>query len=537
MSVFNLKTDASELKTSNAGSSRNAYDQHAPTRDVTGDNFANGGIHFKWENSGTKWWMPSKSYMRIRGSLTAPNGTTPLNVSDEIAPNMGLVSNLFQSMEFRIQDKTVSRISDFVPQVDALETRLTKSRSWLESVGASVNFWNKDFTKRQSDVTSDGVSNPEDVKTERLELGYSADVTVAVAVTGLLTFAGTTVPAAADTWVAGDEIEIDSGAVGVGLLKYRVSSVLGDGTLQLNNQVPIALVAEAAEFRRVRQTDDSRSIVNFELVWQPPLSIFKVNHGLPLGKYELVLNPQTSNVYQKYAVESIRTDKTPNIGTVALPTANSTYKFSIVDLYFMTAVVDGPRVSDISYLIDLESTRCQSEKVSSSSFQQKNFDVSPSTYALTVAYQDLRAGTNTLVSSTKFKSYDTAIDASEELKLDRLFLNYAGQAFPSPDADPSFIIGSTDYTTQRYVESQIYSGAFYDAGGAEDIKEFHDRGAFYHWHVARDATDRSTRVQVNSSHGTASVENMRVLCFDHSRQVARITVQDSRITDVSLEDA
>ena len=128
-SIFNLKTSVEELSSANHGMSRMEYEQHAPTRDITSTNFPNGAIHYRFETSGQKWWIPSRSYFRIRCKLTDKDGNQ-LHNTDGIAPNMGLASNLFQSAEFRINDKVVSRISDFMPQIDALETRLSKSRSW-----------------------------------------------------------------------------------------------------------------------------------------------------------------------------------------------------------------------------------------------------------------------------------------------------------------------------------------------------------------------------------------------------------------------
>jgi hypothetical protein len=158
-----------------------------------------------------------------------------------------------------------------------------------------------------------------------------------------------------------------------------------------------------------------------------------------------------------------------------------------------------------------------------------------------VAYQDLRAGENTALSASKFKSYEVAAipatpSTNQELKLDRFFINYAGQNLPAPDADPSFKAG-TDYTIQRYSESQIYSGGYFDTGGAETIQEFHDRGAYYYFAWPRDGTDRSTRVNVHQKFDGADVTNMRLLLFDHSKQVARIRVQDGRVVDVQVEDS
>ena len=49
---------------------------------------------------------------------------------------------------------------------------------------------------------------------------------------------------------------------------------------------------------------------------------------------------------------------------------------------------------------------------------------------------------------------------------------------PAPDADPNFT-PTLDYTTQRYVESQMYAGAYYDTGGCESIQQYHNRGSYY----------------------------------------------------------
>ncbi len=554
-SIFELKKDVSELSSANEGISKMEYEQHPPTRDVVNNSFPNGAIHFRFQTSGQKWWIPSKSYLRMRVQLTKGDGTA-VDVAFGSAPNMGFMSNLFQSAEFRINDKVVSRISDFMPQVDALETRLTKSKSWLDSVGESSNWWAESQSLRLAEVASDGTIvkdtvaiQPADTVAIDTAIGYAANNTVAYdAGTGVVTFAagaGAPVPNTNVSFAVGDSLILTAGTIGDGALnvKLEVLAVNANATMTVRADIP-ADIAAAADIRFSRSRPNpivappARRIGEFETIYQPPLSLFKIGHALPSGRYELVLNPQTATSYQKRAIESVlgQASLNPQLPGAAGNPAN--VKVNVVDFYLYCATVDGPRADDMTYLLDLEQTRCQAEKIDTDSFQQKNFDVSPSTFALTAAYQDLRAGENTALSASKFKSYDAAAvpTVSQELKLNRFFINFSGQNLPAPDANPEFEAGR-DYTTQRYVESQIYSGAYYDTGGAETIEEYHDRGAYYYFSWPRDGTDRSTRVNVHQQFDGADIANMRLLLFDHSKQVGRVRIQDGRVVDVQLEDA
>jgi roadblock/LC7 domain-containing protein len=551
MSIFDLHTDQKSLMSSNNSITKMEYGQVTATRDVTGKNFSNGTINFKFSNSGVRRWIPSKSYMRVRLQLT--NGTdAPIDTAFGAAPNMGLCSNMFQSAEFRLNDKVVSRVGDFISQVDALDTRLSKSRSWLKSVGESTNWWSESQALRLAEVASDGkvVTDttpvlPAETVTNRAAIGYAAQNTVAyVAATGVITFAaggGAVPPNTNVAFAVGDYLILTGGAVGLNV-KLEVLAVNANLTMTVRADIGTDVPAANHDFNRARPNvsvaPDSRQVGSFETIWQPPLSIFKVDQALPCGDYELVLNPQTYQTFQKRAIESVlgsaSLDSAPTVGGLA-----SQIKVKIVDMYLYCAFVDGPRVDDITYLLDLRQTRCQADVINNPSFGQKNFDVSPSTRALTLAYQDSRIGENTALSPAKFKSYENVATPtlSQELKLTRMYLNYAGQNFPAPDADPQFVAG-LDYTTQRYTATQLYSGAYYDTGGCETLQEFHARGPYYHFQIPRDATDNSTRVTCHQGfQATTDVTNMRVLLFDHSSQVCRVTIRDGRVTSVELEDA
>ena len=275
------------------------------------------------------------------------------------------------------------------------------------------------------------------------------------------------------------------------------------------------------------QSPQARKLSDFELCWQPPLSLFKVVHALPAGKYEMVLNPQSSSVYQKSAIESYAASKT----------AGTDFKFEITDMYFYVNTIEGNRCDDLTYLLDLESTRAQAEDISSASFGQRNFDVSPSTYALTTAFQDLRCQSDTRFAQTRLRSYDATGYIETGLSLNRFYISYDGQQLPSPDASPQFT-NAVDFTNQRYIETQMYTGAFYDTGGAETIGEWHERGAYYYFSWPRDGMSRATRVNVHTGFASGTdISNTRLLLFDHSRQVAKIQIVDGRVVDVMCEDA
>lgn len=533
-SIFDLKTNVNQLKSSNNAVIQNSYDQVSASRSIAGANFPNGNIEFPFELSSGKYWVPNRSYMRVRMSLTS-DGTNQLYSRENIGLNMNPIPNLFQSGEFRIQGTTVSRCSDYMAQIDTLEKRLYKSKSWLDGLGKSLNFMGADVKERIQEVSADGLvpsNNATDFQAvNRTTLGFDAATTFAYTqASSTITFAdgaGEDVPDVRLVFPVGSYIRVQT-AAGLANEILRVVSTPTALTLTVAVDVPPADVAAAAsDFDKiVFQAKPSRRVRDVELIWQPPLSIFKVGQALPCGKYELSLNPHSVDSYKKRVIESLLADKT----------AGTNFDVSITDIYLMVHTLEGPRTDSLSYFLDLENSRVQQEQIDTTSFSAKQFSVSPSTYALTVAFQDGRCGTNSLVSSSKFKSYNAALTSEEELKLNRFYLNYAGENMPKRDSDPAFST-AVDYTAQRYVESMMNGGNFYSSGSAETIEEWQERGPYYHFLTPKEGTDRSTRLTVNQQFNAADVANMRLLVVDHYRSVAKIDIDNGRVINVQLQES
>ena len=257
------------------------------------------------------------------------------------------------------------------------------------------------------------------------------------------------------------------------------------------------------------------------------MGVFDLKEALPCGQYQMTLNPQVSSEIQKRSIESSKTTKTA-----------ADFSFEVTSMNFYCATLEGPRVDNLSYLLDLKHTRCQAVDIDNREFGQKNLDVSPSTQQITIGYQDLRSGNDTRISSSKLRSYNANVSAPVENTLNRWFFQYAGVSRPSPDYDGELSTGK-DFTVQKYVDSQLNSQAYYDVGGTEDIVEFHQNGSYYHYQTPRDGSDKSTRLTVSQQFtaSTADIKNTRLLVFDHSSQVARIQIQDSRVVNVELTEA
>lgn len=532
MSLFSLKTSQSELEGASEGVARISYEQKGPSRTISASNFSNGVISIPFQVSGNKWWIPSLSYLKIRcGVLRAlgADATQTILYQTQVAPSMGLGGTLFQSCSFRLNGTTISTLGDYIPQVDAINTRMTKSKPWLDGFGNAVNKWEHSYEKRRQEIINVGVDDDTYVATERIDLGFDAATNqIAIAAdTGVITFTqngGAALPVLATYWSIGDIIELDIDAAT--RQRYRINVVSGAATLTASlESKTVAVLAAGLNFRRLRPTPSQRAN-NFEITWTPPLSIFNINHALPAGDYELVLNPQTVSALQNYAMES-------NVSTFV---GGTTATFVVDTLHMYVATVEGSRVDDLTYYIDLEQTRCQSSDITANATGGENhFDVSPTTNSLTVAFQDNRVGTQARVPSSKFRCGDAAYAFGSELELSNFYLNFAGQNKPTPNADPDQR-ANKDYLTQLYVDGMLNNELALDTAGPESFVDWKERGMYLHYQWPRDGTDRSTRATVKTNFNVGQT-NSRVLLFDRFRQVAVVHIQNGRVISVQLEDA
>jgi hypothetical protein len=309
----------------------------------------------------------------MRFSLTAGDGVTALTAGEGVAPNQNLMANLFQSLEFKIGGITVSQINSYVSQVNSLQQRMNYGKSWLDSVGLSLNYSQSSLVDRLTSLTSTG-------------------------------------------------------------------------------------------------------LINLEVIWKPPLSIFQYEGAIPgSSPFEIILTPQSSSQFQVSAVQT---------GIAVEP--NRDFRFDVESCYFYANVLNGPRIDNSTYYIDLENIRCQVVELTTTSFSQRSFEVTQGTHALSVAFQDGRLDRST------FSAAQFHLDEKAELSLIRFYVDAFGVQRPSPDADPSFLVG-TDRTTQRYFETLAETGLLHSCSDAESKKTWQENGVYFHQRFPKDGSNMDTR--------------------------------------------
>ena len=301
----------------------------------------------------------------------------------------------------------------------------------------------------------------------------------------------------------------------------------------------------------IKRPKPSRRITGFEIIWKPMcLSLMKYSGALPTGKYNFIMTPHSDsgNNYKIRAIETpqyLEDSQLPSFGTTA-----TDVKFSVDSIRFYAATVEGARVEDMTYYVDLENTRLLTTPlITTTSLSKSYFQVSPLTYALSVGFQDNDAGVDVRHSASRFKVGPSVLTAATatlpavllpdpELSLTRMFIQYTGKSFPQPDADPQFKTSANpvDYTTQRYIETQINSGAYFSEGGGESIQEYQRRGAYHYFSCPKDGQNSDTRVSVNTQFSADFGNKARILLWDHFSSFCKVTVESGQVVSVEIVD-
>jgi hypothetical protein len=590
MERFDLITAVSELKETNDGVSETDFLQVTSLADITGTSFTRSNIVFNFETNGNQWVSLKESFFRIRMTLTNGRNTIASNqllYSDGIAPAMNMGGGLFNMIQCEINDRVVSRIDNFVPQTDALMCRMNKSKSAIES-NIGVPMWHPEFAVRQSivcdnrsaDVTSTDIRHKHGKTYKLVDTITAASLTGALNIRVLVSALVAGPPAtstitfdnAAGTIIAntmsgkfclGDVVECVGLTGALGVIRGTVTLVSAPANgftvvvsikAGMSENLPVAAIAvavlpAAAYINIYRPYDNTLDFGNagaktFEFLWQPPLSIFQVQHAMPSNlRYRLTLTPNQN--YQIACVEN----RSLNLLAPVAPDGNNNltgYKLVMDQMNLYIKTYRHTSTDNLRFILDLTSYNCQSESVIGSSLNQKNFDVAASTTHIVVAYQSTLAGSNNAFPPTKLLM-DCTNDAYN-LDTTRFFMTYSGKSYPAPDQDAQLsndtdtltgqntVLGnSIDYYTWPYIQSMISATTYGDIGGWESYANWKSKGPVLIFACNKDERSQSTRVQINNSFVNAQVTR-NLLVFNLFKQVCEISIENAKVSGVQLTD-
>jgi len=546
-SKFNLIETVEGLDTLNDGVSECDYMQVTSLADIAGANFVRSQIVYNWETAGNIWTSPSESFFRFRMSFQTAAGAQ-LDAKNDIAPSMNCCAGLFSTIQLEMNDRVVSRLDNYVQQVDSVATRLFKNKSMIESSNG-IDVYSPTFEKRMGiickpkHVVGAALGNAQNslgcgsmyrlvsgdwVKADNDILSITDTSPVVVS----LKENAAAVNMARGVFIKPGDIFEYVSATGA-IYRNTVNTVgVIDGketkiTLDAGPLPAAALVdADASTGWQVRvyspffSQELPRAAKDIELLWQPPISFFNINHYLPPNaRYRLTLTPNQN--YKVACVESVVDKKAGTDYDVLVNQAN---------LYIRT--YRGDSYDAGNFLLDLTSINVQSELVPSNNLTQKNFDVSPSTTHLIVAYQQSSAGSDTKYSASKFIMDPRNIDVNMDVT--RFFLNFAGKNYPQPDLDATFVDGK-DYYTWAYMQSVVGGGMYPDVGGTETYEQWKQKGPLFIYAVNRDGRSQATRVQVNQSFVNALV-GRNLLLINVFKQVCKVSIANAKVQMVELSD-
>lgn len=555
MSIFNLPQAPTPISDTGVV----GYRQIDLSTALNPANFIQNTHTFRFSVDGNTYWIPQRSYIRIRAKVTR-DGVAPVTRGDAVAPAYGFCSTLFQSLQHDMSGSTVSQLSSYVAQIDAMRYRTSKSEAWRETLGPLTNAYG-DFVTRQNLILRSPLNEEETKFVHCTKASMIANPPSATAIGAATSFTVTT--PSADSFTAGEVFSAGvAGSLAAGTATSHIALGGGASWAAYSDRVAIGdfivcvYPADPAPHRtkivhitgativvypplpglgattgfdfEIQHSVGKMSSVpagEIEFLWSPPLSMWQdVAHGIPASIHELRLTPNQN--FAKDCLECLNPRQTPTV--------------QITDMRLFISVVDGPLAGSSDgkgqYVLNVSDWVCNANQVpiNVTNLRLATFDVHPSTTQLAFAFQN-----STTTGINNPTSLYTSVN-SEERKLGRFFIQYAGQQRPTPDSDSSLTDSKLDtlgknFFTQRWYETLINTNALFSPGGVESMATWLQNGPFYYFNWPKAPTDISTRVSVQYIMEN-TVDNLNMLMFSRSNTAHLISLSNGRVVGVETQN-
>lgn len=483
------------------------YKQISCQKAVAGVSFEQGVQDFNFQIGAPYGWIPNRSYFRIKMTLSGA-AATPV-FTDNLALADNVCANLYNNVYVRAGGQDISSIVNYVPQAAQVKMRTTASKAWLDGIGKSSFGCDPNFTSRQSRTSIMPAVLMD--KKQKILLGPVGTTIAILAADGRVTgAAGSLLFTGQSKLVVGDQIVVE-GSI------FTVTDAATDnaGAGCVVTPFPAANIAATTDAYKIFHANDGSASNVVYMMWTPPCGIF--DHASPMGSgdYRIQLNPNAN--YKKSAVQTLIAAVLPGAG----------FDLVVNDVQFYAATVNVAIPATGEEKLDLWELSIQSKALTSAGGENLlDFTVPPSTKAISIFVQSQDGGSNTLVPGTLFKCKDRSDEDLESLQI-----SYAGQNKPDTRWTSEFKDNSINLMTQRYNDTQLYTGKFWSTGSGESFSDWLQRGGLYHFSWQRDQNDRSTHCQVSIKF--AGVEaNANLFVCAHYTKSNIITTENGYVTSV-----
>lgn len=489
------------------------WNQITASRAITDDTFSSGLLNFDFSVGSNSVFIPSKSYFRVGVAIAGQGGATP-KLNDAVALADNFAAGLISSASFQIGGADVSTVSSFYPQASQLKLRLTKDKSWMDSIGKDAYHMDADF---QSRVNKTAIGYDEfmpDEITQRIKLGtatHDLDYQVLIATNGNLTTNNVSFDTAGV--VEGDKLLVNGVIYTVNTRTDIAATVTPS---------PAAAVDTTANGSAVKLGREEHGEGRHEVyaIFQPPCGIFDsldVKNSAPIdlgsGQYKLVINPNVN--YKLACVEK------KSSGAV-IPT---NYNFKVKSLEFYACMAKENTPSSGTQEMELKEIALYQNDITSLTGEQVfNMTVPTSTYAISMFIQDSGANNSITTPPTNFTTPDRS-----DLKLTTFSINYGNVVKPTSRYTSEFT-QFNNLMQQRYLESNMESGQFWTGG--ETMRDWIKRGPIYHATFEKARDDPATQLQISASFNGISA-GCKLFAVAHYTKVVSVVTQNGYVANVT----
>lgn len=516
------------------------------------DSFSSQRIEFRWTaGSANMWYVPSRSYLRIRFKLGLAAGASiygpQFTKDDQRSPQImnevylaltdpaklhGFAAVLYTNSVVSNKFLLLKNVLDLDPVVQA--DFATCSAELTEAVRNAMRAGITEATSTGRDIDFDQSSTFQEfltlLKYHTLPAIAPAHAAAANMFSSLtLTYGGQVVSS------------INSHVAQVDAFDKRTSFTSNaferDGLGNVNNFYAPDFVDRCAAM-----TSDY-----VELLWQPPLAFFRFPHAVPSGDFRLnmTVDPKwKENMFQVVGVN------TAGFRLTALD-----YSLSNMEITMWNHFVQGPSTERAAFVLDLDNISCQAQQSLGEDRLNRQFDISPDTTSIALAHTDMSAGPY-LSSRSLFRfPRRRRCQVGDDLTNGFAFMDadalpssltayqilFDGKQWPQQQGDPMTRYQGQDTKArlvQQYHETHSQTGLGYNSCGPETYKQFIDAGLLLYTTWPR-ANSNATRVQINEelvgagrAAGYQQGNPIDILLFTKFKRSFLIRIENGRVMRV-----